>query len=152
MWYKGNFNKSLSLSDSYQEKLQYFYEHDSIIHKRGFFKDYDTILTSHDDNGNTTTIYLEVKVDTYANVYKSIAIEYMKSNEPSGISSTKADLWIHFVHGTNTFYEIPVNKLRQLIKKNQDIYQKKPCGDYNKTMIYVVPFTDVEEYAYEYNT
>ena len=49
--------------------------------------DYDIVLPE-------LNITLEVKLDKASNVYTNYAIETRFENQPSGIKSTKADIWI----------------------------------------------------------
>lgn len=74
--------------------------------------DYDLKATK-----NKLSVTFEVKNDIKSAVTGNIAIEYFnsKKKEPSGISSTKADYWVHRFE--NKLWVIKTETLKNFIKK-----------------------------------
>jgi hypothetical protein len=110
-----------------------------------FFPDWDIKTAtiditgvSYDDAGEphidtaVNVITYEVKGDIVAQNYGNIAVEVgskpvgvFTDFKPSGISATKADMWIHFIHETKgrnytEYFEMPTEKMRELCKSVED--------------------------------
>lgn len=93
--------------------------------EKGKLSDYDVGVHIND-----TTFTVEVKNDFYAAKSGNIAIETFnpKTNKPSGLNITKADLWCHI---TDDLYFCPVDKLKEFISKNNPTRIIKAGGDQN---------------------
>lgn len=138
------FKEDLTFGEAYQQKFVDLHENDSYEIKQGYFKAYDVIMSY-----NKQTTKYEVKADRYARFMKSIAVEFEYKNEPSGINSTEADYWVHFVHDAGKYFIIPVSKLRKIIKQNT--FQIKKGGDGFQSKIVIVPFSFIEKYSHTYS-
>ena len=82
---------------------------------------------------------VEVKADFYSKKSSNIAIEYMYNGKPSGISSTKADMWFHaFKNYDKWFYLcVSVTELKQYLKEKN--YPRKRGGDNNYSQLILIP-------------
>lgn len=97
----------------------------------GRFKPYDFI-----NNG----IKYEVKADRLAYKYggKTMFVEYECGGQPSGISSTEADVWMYFMVNPNGSYKVfcvPVEDLKEWCKGAPS----KAGGDGFRAKGYIVP-------------
>jgi hypothetical protein len=70
-------------------------------------------------------IKYEVKCDEASLKYGNYFIEFMGYDKPTGISTTQADYYI--ICDTINYYEIPVDKIKELVKIYGRV--KKPTGD-----------------------
>ena len=98
------------------------------------FKDYDLLITMEDD----TQLKVEVKADFMANRTGNLAVEWECNNKPSGISSTKADVWVFFVvnYGCkDDCYIIPTSKLLELVSMSRSV----SGGDGNRSRMLLLP-------------
>ena len=107
----------------------------------GYFKDWDVFVQTKDGR----TITFESKADTYAQRTNELAIEFRYRNEPSGIESTKATIWAHWVVGTRRYYLIPTRVLRRLIEEGKYTSIKRG-GDGSMSAMYIVECETVKEY------
>ena len=99
----------------------------------GFFPDYDVRITSTTTNNIST---YEVKLNSnYAN--NTVCIEIGKringKDEPSGLSSTKADYYVLKIEADDNWYVIPTQKLKDLL--SGDTRQNYTMLDKNDFMI-----------------
>jgi hypothetical protein len=103
--------------------------------------DYDLI----DDNKTS----VEVKLDIKSKETGRVAIEYMHRGKPSGISISKATLWvlIYFLKDCWVWSFMETNLLRKYIKKNHSKYNRY-IGDGNKSSLL---FIDALEIASEFS-
>ena len=89
----------------------------------------------------------KIEVKTERDIWKktgNIVIEYKNGNNPSGISITEADYWIHNLtwKGEMVYcFIFPVNKLKKVIKQmiNKGIATKTSGGDYLKSKLILLP-------------
>jgi hypothetical protein len=136
------FRADLELGEEYQKRFLYLIEYDTCEIAKGKFKDWDIKLT-HEG----TTIYVEVKCDRKANETGNLAIEFECSGQPSGVSATKADYWVHFVKGQPYYYMIPIEDLKQAIQDKKYTRTVKG-GDGWRANMYLFPmnvFNDFRE-------
>lgn len=133
------FQRSLALGKIYEQKLKEVFEHDTFEVMEGHFPDYDAVITH---NGESITF--ESKADTYAKYYQSIAIEFSYKDNPSGIETTKADYWVHWIVGTDELFIIPTYKLRKIIKKVNPSW--KSGGDGYNSNIYILDMKYINKY------
>lgn len=75
----------------------------------------------------------EVKWDLYAAKSGNIAIEMWnpKTNKPSGLTATKADIWCHITDG---LYFVSVNVLKKYVENNKPKRLIASGGDSNATL------------------
>lgn len=96
------------------------------------FSDYDlqSVL-----NGRFFT--LEAKYDKYENRSGNIAIEFFnpKTNRPTGIDATKADLWVHVLANPMSAWVTTVASLRRYIRDYDPIRVIERGGDDNSSML-----------------
>jgi hypothetical protein len=97
--------------------------------------DYDLLV---DMDGRKFTI--EVKFDVLALKYGNLAIEVRncKSNSPSGIYSTQADIWVHLLtekDSSVTAYAIPVKKLISFVENTIPLKHTTKSGDQNANLM-----------------
>ena len=125
----------------YEKKAMKFFTYDTIEHKTGYFKDYD--FSFKKDN---TEMRVEVKSDKRASQTGNICVEYSYRKKPSGISGTKADIWVHFVVGKDCedAYIIPVKDLKKIVKDCRIV----KSGDYGKAYSYLIPIWKISEYLH----
>jgi len=101
--------------------------------KPGLFKDYDCEIVRE---GRID--YFEFKADRRAAETGNLAIETLCNRKPSGISTTKADFWIHCVcSGEDVLevYEVPVKNLNEMILRSE--YDSIRDTDNGRTVMYI---------------
>jgi hypothetical protein len=106
-----------------------------------YFPDWDVSVT----NLSGKEVTFESKADTYAARTKAIAVEFECRGRPSGISTTKARYWWHWVVGTRDYYIIPTSKLREMIRECK-FMTIKSGGDDGKSELYIFDCEDLLEY------
>lgn len=87
---------------------------------KGLFNDYD-VAVENPDNG--TTVTFEIKHDRLANIRKNVAVEVSKTIDgktvPSGLSVSKADLFVYKFGQEKTFYAMDTEKLWEFIQQGK---------------------------------
>ena len=78
--------------------------------KEGYFKGWDIHIPEIDKT-------VEVKFDRVAETGKNILIEIESNNEPSGMSTTKADFWV--IYDNIKFYWFKTEQIRKCIYENK---------------------------------
>ncbi len=133
------FHKSLKQGQKYEKKCLEYLDYDNVIHKEGYFKEYDLTIYKYGE-----PIRIEVKSDRQASKTGNLAIEYECNNKPSGITSTEADFWIYFIvyHDRDECYKIPIDDLKNLVKD----CRKVSGGDGMKSRMYLLNKNKCEKY------
>lgn len=135
-----SFRADLELGEEYQRRFCYLIEYDECEIAKGKFKDWD-IRIKH----NNEDIFFEVKCDRKAQETGNIAIEFECNGEPSGITATKADYWIHFIYNRPWYYMIPIDELRKAI--NEKKYTRTVRGgDGFRANMYLFPMNQFDEF------
>lgn len=113
---------------------------------QGYFPDWDVKIKNQ--NGAIQTI--EVKTDT--STYPNLAIEYKSRNKPSGIYSTKADIYIIYSEKERVLYAARTADLRLWIAEHAPLQKKNTVND-SETYLFIIPKKEFEEYfsTYELN-
>ena len=98
--------------------------------KIGNHPEFDLIITL-----NKTIIYVEVKFDIYQSKTGNLAIEYYnpKTQKKSGISETKAQLWIYVLQGGFCWVS-NTKSIKKYIKRNKAKKDIKYGGDRNASL------------------
>lgn len=96
-------------------------------------------------------ITYEVKTDRYTSRTGNFCIEFRCNNNPSGISTSKADYYAYYVTpnlkgAKDELYLIPTNDLKQIIKNNN--FQVRNLGDNKKSECYLIPKSFFSSYIY----
>ncbi len=138
------FVRDLKMGKSYEMKLLDLIEYDSYKQAEGRFKDWDMEIHYQGE-----TITFECKADTFAKRTGQIAIEYECNGKPSGITTTKADYWVHFFAGSNKYLMIPTDELRAVIDGN-GYARKCSGGDRWASRLYIIDAEKFATYADEY--
>ena len=132
------FQNQLSQGQKYEKKCLDYLEYDSVKHMKGYFKEYDLIITKGEEE-----IKIEVKSDRQASRTGNLAIEYECNKKGSGITTTEADYWIYFiVHpDRDEVYKIPLDDLRELVKD----CRKVSGGDGLRSRLYLLYYKLYEQ-------
>jgi hypothetical protein len=126
------FTNDLKFGQSYENKaIEYYINNgykliDNSINK-GCFKDYDFIVSNGDE------LKIEVKADRLAYKTGNICIEFECNNKPSGIMTTRADIYMYYIVNGNN-YCIPVNIIKDYINDNKYIRIVKGGDRYMSNM------------------
>jgi hypothetical protein len=133
------FQEDLKFGNSYEIKALQYLKYNTYEIKKGYFKEYDIILD------NTTKV--EVKAEKMAGITGNIAVEYSCSNKPSGILTTEADLWVHFIvyDAYADCYVIPINDLRNIVRNCRSVRG----GDGMRARMYLVNKNMIQQYKTE---
>ena len=133
------FEEDLKFGNSYEIKALDYLKYDKYEIKQGYFKKYDLIL---DD-----ITKVEVKAEKLASITGNIAIEYSCSGRPSGILTTEADLWVHFIvyHAYADCYVIPIQDLRNIVRNCRMVRG----GDAMRSQMYLVNKSMIQQYKTE---
>ena len=121
------FQKDLVFGKKYESELLNHISYDSFQISEGLFKDYDVKIVK-----DGLAISYECKADRWTHRTGNICIEFMCSNKPSGISTSKADYYAYFIVKGDK-YELLICKtedIRQLIKDK--LYTRIHRGGDNK--------------------
>jgi hypothetical protein len=134
-----NFYQCAALGKKYEQLSTRIFENKRFEIAEGNFPWWDVKLINDDDDnpGVEVEVTLECKSDTFAARTNQLAIEFEYDGRPSGIQSTKADFWVHYVVGTNNYYLIPVEYLRQMIQDGK-WHNKVRGGDGRRSMLYII--------------
>jgi hypothetical protein len=134
------FRADLELGEEWQRRFLYLVQWDTCEIAKGNFKDWDIKLT-HEG----TDIYIEVKYDRRAETTRNLAIEFECSGQPSGVSATKADYWVHFVKNSPFYYMIPIEDLRKAIEEKKYTRTVKG-GDGWRANMYLSPMSIFDDF------
>jgi hypothetical protein len=130
----------LEMGEKYQKVLLDILAYDTYEMAQGNFKPYDLKIMHNSD-----TITFEVKADRQTNRTGNMVIEFECSNKPSGITTTEADYWAYFVDGTQTYFLIPTDYIRDAIKENK--YSRKvKGGDGWRANMFLFPVSAFEDF------
>ena len=96
----------------------------------------DAVFSDWDFKHNS--VAYEVKSDRRAYKTGNLVFEYEHSDVPSGISITKADIWMYFVINGEAYtcYKIPIGEIHRAICTGK--YKKSSCDNGN-SKFYLVP-------------
>lgn len=114
------FHDDLAFGKKYEALIPLLIPHEKIEMFEGYVKEYDGCIIQ-----NAKKRFYEVKADRYTAKTGNICIEHICNGLPSGIATTKADIWYYFVVGTNRYYSIPVEFLNWMIETQEyerDLY------------------------------
>ncbi len=139
MTYTQKFQEDLKFGQEYEIKALDYLKFDKYEIKQGYFLEYDIIL---DD-----TTKVEVKAEKLASKTGNIAIEYSCSERPSGILTTEADLWVHFIvyDAYEDCYIIPIDHLREIVRNCRMVRG----GDAMRSQMYLVNKSLIQQYKTE---
>ena len=139
-------------------KLGQYYE-EKYIEKRGFGDYYhpkDIKFKDYDFKNNETGKTYEVKADKKTCDTGNLFIEIMCNGEDSGIYSTKADYWVHFIckskqepYKSDYFYKIKVKELIPIVNKSGRYF--KGAGDGNRVVGYLLNENYLKDYKHDYS-
>lgn len=137
------FQADLPFGEMYQNRLLDYLtlqDGDEIEQPLGNFKEYDVLWRS----GSTVTTY-EVKADRITQRTGNLCIEYECRGKPSGITTTTANYWVHFVvqgPTEHTCYIIPTDIIRSIMNS----YPSRNVGDGWKTKARLIPLAIFAQY------
>lgn len=144
-----NFDRCNAQGKKYERLSTRIFENKQSVIAEGYFPDWDVKLTCDGDDGDYE-VTLECKSDTYAKRTGCLAIEFEHNNRPSGIATTKADYWVHYVVDTNRYFLIPIEVLRGLIAEGKWLNRVRG-GDDRKSFLYIVDQDHLLEYQDVYD-
>lgn len=135
-----NFQKDLELSQSSVQKV------------RGLLEEKNAIDISINDDKNYDikcslsgkTLTIETKEDLMYAFTGNVAIEYISRGKPSGISTSKADLWCYvldrpkgkYIH-YNGVYFVTRLKLKKFLRENT--FRQVSGGDQQTSRLFLIP-------------
>lgn len=132
------FQSDLKLGQQYEKEALKLFEYDSYKISEGCFKDYDLLITTKDKK----KLKVEVKADKMAKRTGNIAIEYECNNVPSGITTTRANIWIHYLVDDNKYLYFKVKELKKLIKNAKSVRG----GDGCRSRMYLLKVSELNDY------
>lgn len=135
-----SFVQQLAKGQKYELEAKKYFDVAECKQSQGYFPDYD--LDIRDSNGERTLV--EVKADFMAHRTGNFAIEWQCNKKPSGLSSTKADVWTLFCvrDGKHDCYIIPVEELRELVKSCRSV----AGGNGFRARMYLLPVAKLNGY------
>lgn len=97
--------------------------------ENGPFSDWDLSVAQRDTGYEVFTV--EVKYDEMEDATGNMAIEIYnpKSDKPSGLTATKADLWCHVLKGS--IFITSVRRLKEFVRNNKPFKTVGKAGDGN---------------------
>ena len=109
------------------------------VARKGFDLDLkDGLLAENRLNDTLRGAKIEVKSDKQAWKTGNIFVEDSCNGKPSGISTTEAEFWAYEVR-LNTFYLIPIDRLRYLVKEAIKYGKRTAGGDFNRSSGVLIP-------------
>jgi hypothetical protein len=134
-----NFDRCATLGKKYEQLSTRIFQNNRFEIAEGYFPDWDVKLINNDDDNPEVEVEvtLECKSDTFAARTNQLAIEFEYDGRPSGIQTTKADFWVHYIVGTNNYYLIPVDYLRQMIQDGK-WNNRVRGGDGRRSFLYII--------------
>ena len=126
--------KGASAEDSVLQILSAHWDvHKSSDLKKGRFYDWD--LSASQPGTGYEVFTVEVKYDDMQSQTGNIAIEIYnpKSDKPSGLTATKADLWCHVLK--DSAWITSVNALKQFCEERKPFKQFDSAGDGNARIL-----------------
>jgi hypothetical protein len=133
-----NFKADLEFGEKYQgELLKYVGVYEKHEMAEGYFKEYDLKIYKKKGIELIEKTY-EVKADRFGCKTGNIAIEYMSSNKPSGITTTQANYWAIFLVNKDEYelYIIPTKRIRSKIENKQFKRDLKLAGGKNNCYLF----------------
>lgn len=75
----------------------------------------------------------------------NICIEFSHNGQPSGISATDADYWVHELNrdGTLCYLMFPVERLRDLVTRARLLGRCRRGGDGDRSLMALIPLSDI---------
>jgi len=144
---KQDFVSDLKLGQFYEDEYIKLRRFKNVHHPKDIkFKDYDF-------KNNRNEKSYEVKADRKAPGTGNLFIEYLFKNEYSGINTSKADYWVHYIVDKNDIYnskkymKIKCEKLREIIKMNK--FQTRKGGDKYMSDGFLLPISHVKKYIFD---
>jgi hypothetical protein len=152
----------------YKENGSYNFKKDIILGEEGeeFIKEFlikkDFVFISDNKNNNFDLIMsyegrefkYEIKTDVLIskeNDTGNLVVEFESRNKPSGISITKADYFVYFIPKLGEIWNIRVDKLKELINKNN--FKKVIGGDVgSNTKMYLIKREKFKNHFIVHNT
>ena len=126
--------KGENAEDSVAKILSYHWDvHKASDLKKGRFYDWDLSAAQLGTGYEVFTV--EVKYDEMQAATGNIAIEVYnsKSDKPSGLSATKADLWCHVLK--DSVWITSVKKLKEFCKEHKPLRRVGAAGDGNASIL-----------------
>lgn len=99
---------------------------------------YDIIYTTREGNRRTA----EVKNDLQFSKTGNVAIEYVSRGKPSGISTSKADIWFYVLDG---LYICNTGNLRAYLIQHWDRYSRVKGGDEQTSQLILMKMNDFRD-------
>jgi hypothetical protein len=122
-----NFKNDLVFGQNFELELINILKPTQYKISKGCFKPYDIKICE-----GSKTLYYEVKSDRYTHTTGNVCIEYLCSNQPSGIQTTISNFYAYFVVKPDDKYDlyiIPTDYIIDLINKKK--YHKNISGGDN---------------------
>lgn len=134
---KYNFREDLKDSEeSVDRVIKFLSEHDCTQIQKNDDGKYDISYINKSGQPRTA----EVKNDLMWNDTGNVAIEYVSRKKPSGISTSKADVW-YYVLG-DILYMVPIGRLRAYLFEHWDRYRRVNGGDNNTSKLILLPLDE----------
>ncbi|MEM4260781.1 MAG: hypothetical protein QXG00_06085 [Candidatus Woesearchaeota archaeon] len=133
------------VSEQFQQKLNYSNILCYLLNDLFRFMQIDSSLNDTKDcdieiiTETNSLLRIEVKQEKKSKYTGNIAIEYESWGKPSGVATTKANLWVHFFldpHDVWNFVIFDVRKFRTEIETIADF--KTAGGDNNRSLMYIL--------------
>lgn len=138
-----DFNKDLLLGEEGEKIIALYLMLGHNMKFIGYNDDnrFDILMSKRDTDEKKT---FEVKTDYYVkegNDTGNIAVEIRHNNKPSGISVTKADVFIYYFRNLpeDNMWVIKTSELKSLIKDNVSGLKRVMGGDTKETEILLIP-------------
>ena len=104
-----------------------------VEHMTGFaFPDFDFSI----DN-----VTYEQKTDRKTIEYGNACFEIADRGKPSGLTTTRADYWVHWAYGMGQMAIVPTEDMRKIVYLKH--HRTVNCGDQNKAVCLLVRWKDI---------
>jgi hypothetical protein len=134
--YQQKFQKQLAQGQMFERMALRYFPHETYEMTPKGCKTHDFTIRH---KGNDVRV--EVKSEILAFHTNNVAIEYECSGKPSGIRSTLADWWVHFIvdeeNGNHEVFKIPVENLKKMVGSGH--YRSVSGGDRYRSKMYIIP-------------
>jgi hypothetical protein len=109
------FHRDLEFASVYERRIPELFENKKHWFSPRGSKEYDVGITNGDDDD----ILFEVKADRRTKHTGNVAIEFRCRGKDSGITTTGSDYWVYFIDGTERYYVIPTQNIRDAIDQKK---------------------------------
>ena len=102
--------------NAFKVDLEFGQQSEELLRNHLLMEGYDSTPVNDHSCDLEYKVKVEVKTDREWQKTGNVALEYLYKGEPSGISSTHANIYVYVLDGINAFWYCGVNELKTYLK------------------------------------